>query len=152
MRIVELYQMPQEPFVSELPLFLCRVRAGFPSPADDYIDRELDLNDYLIGNKLATYFLRVAGDSMIGAGIHDGDLLVVDRSLDPVHGCIAVVLVNGENTVKRLNYEKDRLLLMPENPAYNPIEISIEELSDAYRIWGVVTNVIHSVYAHGRPR
>jgi DNA polymerase V len=152
MRIVNVYEFSEELSSVDISLFLCPVKAGFPSPADDHIDLKLDLNQYLIRNSAATFFLRVAGDSMLGAGIHDGDLIVVDRSLDPEHGRIAVVLVDGEYTVKRLHYEKDRLLLMPENPRYQPIEITVCELSDNYRVWGVVTNVIHPLYAHGSPR
>jgi DNA polymerase V len=151
MRIVDIYELSEELSSLELPQFLSPVRAGFPSQADDHVEQELDLNQYLIRNKATTYFLRVAGDSMIGAGIHHGDLIVVDRSLDPKHGLIAVVLVDGENTVKRLHYEGDRLWLMPENEQYSPIEISVHELNDNYRVWGIVTNVIHTLYSHGGP-
>jgi DNA polymerase V len=152
MRIVEIYELSQEPSSLGIPLFISPVKAGFPSIAEDYLDLKLDLNEHLIRNPATTYFVRVAGDSMQGAGILDGDLMLVDRSLDPEHGRIAVVLVEGEYTVKRLHYEKERLLLMPENEQYSPIEISLQERSDNFRVWGIVTYVIHTVYANGRPR
>src|SRR5210317_1673830 len=84
------------------PLFLSGVSAGFPSPADDYLDRKLDLNEYLVRNQAATFFVRVAGDSMVGAGINDNDILVVDRALEPGSGSIVIAVVNGDLTVKRL--------------------------------------------------
>ncbi len=122
------------------PLFLSGVSAGFPSPADDYIDRELDLNEYLIANPAATFFVRVAGDSMIGAGINHDDILIVDRSLAPVSGRIVIAIVDGELTVKRLVKTADRCLLQPENPLYSDTEIHGDmELE----IWGVVTCAIH---------
>ncbi len=123
-----------------LPLFVCGVSAGFPSPADDYIGQQLDLNDLLIKNPAATFFVRVAGDSMTGVGINDADLLVVDRSLEPVHGKIIIAAVNGELTVKRLIKTPASWRLVAENPDYAPIEIT-EELSCV--VWGVVTSVIH---------
>ena len=123
-----------------LPLFSCGVSAGFPSPADDYIGQQLDLNDLLIKNPVATFFVRVAGDSMTGVGINDNDILVVDRSLEPVHGKIIIAAVNGELTVKRLVKTDHSCRLMAENPNYPPIEIS-EDLSCI--AWGVVTSVIH---------
>jgi len=123
-----------------LPLFVCGVSAGFPSPADDYIGQQLDLNDLLIKNPAATFFVRVAGDSMSGVGINDADLLVVDRSLTPGPGRIIIAAVNGELTVKRLVKTRDSWRLVAENPDYAPIEIT-EDLSCV--VWGVVTSVIH---------
>jgi DNA polymerase V len=123
-----------------LPLFVCGVSAGFPSPADDTIGQQLDLNDLLIKNPAATFFVRVAGASMTGAGISDGDLLVVDRSLEPVHGKIIIAAVNGELTVKRLLKTSASWRLAAENPDYPSIEVT-EELSCV--VWGVVTSVIH---------
>ena len=128
--------------VFKLPLFGHRIAAGFPSPADDYVEDRIDLNQHLIRHKEATFFLRVKGDSMLGAGIHDGDLLVVDRALDPVDGKIVIAVLDGELTVKRLERKAGRVRLMPENPAYAPIVVqNAQELV----IWGVVTNVIHGL-------
>jgi DNA polymerase V len=122
------------------PLFLSGVSAGFPSPADDYIDRELDLNEYLIPNPAATFFVRVAGDSMINAGIHHDDILIVDRSLEPISGRIVIAIVDGELTVKRLVKTVDSCRLVAENPLYPPTEIEKEmELE----VWGVATCAIH---------
>jgi DNA polymerase V len=115
---------------------------GFPSPADDYAERKLDLNEHLVRNHQATFFMRVSGNSMIGAGIHDGDLLIVDRSLTTSHRKIVVAVVQGELLVKRLLYSNDKIFLAAENPNYAPIEVT-QELG--FEIWGVVTNVIHEV-------
>lgn len=123
-----------------LPFFACGVSAGFPSPADDYIGQQLDLNDLLIRNPAATFFVRVAGDSMTGVGINDHDILVVDRSLEPVHGKIIIAAVNGELTVKRLVKTDHSCKLVAENPNYPPLEVT-EDLSCV--VWGVVTSVIH---------
>lgn len=125
-----------------LPLYLTLVAAGFPSPADDYVDRKLDLNEHLIEHPAATFFVRVHGDSMIEAGIHSGDLLIVDRAVEPTDGRVIIAAVNGEMTVKRVRRRNGRLLLLPENPEYRPIEITPET---DFEIWGVVTHVIHKV-------
>jgi len=125
-----------------LPLFGDRVAAGFPSPADDHLDNKLDLNEHLVKRPAATFFVRVEGRSMIGAGIHPDDILVVDRSLEASNGNIVVAAVDGELTVKRLHYRRARLFLEPENPDYDPIEITGE--TDLV-VWGVVTSVIHKV-------
>ncbi len=122
------------------PLYLAVVSAGFPSPADDYIDQQLDLHRHLVQNPAATFFLRAQGESMLGAGIHDGDLLVVDRSLEAVHNRVVIAAVDGELTVKRLVRQKGRVLLMPENAAYQPLDITERE---HIFIWGVVSYVIH---------
>jgi len=122
------------------PLFLSGVSAGFPSPAEDYIDRKLDLNELLITNPAATFFVRVAGDSMTGAGIHHDDILIVDRSLEAGSGSIVIAVYNGELTVKRLIREKNSMLLVAENPAYSPLTIDED---NGCEIWGVVTSVIH---------
>ncbi len=125
-----------------VPLYLSPVAAGFPSPADDYIDQKLDLHSHLVRNPAATFFLRAQGDSMIGAGIHDGDLLVVDRSLEAAHNRVAIVALDGELTVKRLVYRHERLFLVPANPKYP--EIDITEREDVH-VWGVVTYVVHKL-------
>ena len=124
------------------PLFLSGVSAGFPSPADDYLDRKLDLNEHLVKNPAATFFVRVAGDSMIGAGINDNDILVVDRSLEPASGSIVIAVINGELTVKRLLKRKDSWRLVAENPDYPDLEIIAET---PLEIWGVATYAIHSL-------
>ena len=128
---------------SELPLYSCKISAGFPSPADDHLERNLDLNSHLVKHPAATFFVRVTGDSMIGAGINDNDILIVDRSLKPSHGKIVIAVVDGHMTVKRLYKESGKLILMPENTLYKPIEIK-EDMN--IEIWGVVVTAIHSVY------
>jgi DNA polymerase V len=124
------------------PLYLSKVQAGFPSPADDYIDKKLSLDEYCINDSAATFFVYASGDSMIGAGIFPNDLLIVDRSIEAVHGKIVIAVLDGELTVKRLHIGCGKVTLMPENKAYKPIVVP--ELSEL-NIWGVVTNVIHKV-------
>lgn len=126
----------------EIPLYSSTVRAGFPSPADDYIESMLDLNEYLIKHPAATFFVRASGESMINAGIYSGDILVVDRSLEAVHGRIVIAALNGELTVKRLFRQQGRVRLVAENPVFPDIEIN-DDVDMV--IWGVVTNVIHGV-------
>ena len=128
-----------------LPLVGGRVEAGFPSPADDFIERSLDLNEQLVANPIATFFVRASGNSMDGAGIHDGDLLVVDRSISPTHGSIVVAVVDGGLTVKRLTKRGARMSLTPEpnkldQGRYAPIKAG--ENTDV-TIWGVVTWSLH---------
>lgn len=125
-----------------LPLFIGKVAAGFPSPADDYVDKTLDLNELLIQKPAATFFVRAQGESMLGAGIHPNDILVVDRSIEPVPGKIVICALNGELTVKRLAREHEQWQLKAENPAYTAIPLT-DDLDLV--IWGVVTNVIHAV-------
>ncbi|HEV7904714.1 MAG TPA: translesion error-prone DNA polymerase V autoproteolytic subunit [Pyrinomonadaceae bacterium] len=124
------------------PLFLASVSAGFPSPAEDYIEGRLDLNRHLIKHPAATFFVRVAGDSMIGAGIHPGDILVVDRALEPQDSNVVIAVIDGELTVKRISQRHGKLFLVPDNQAYEPLEI-IETME--FEVWGVVTSVIHSL-------
>jgi DNA polymerase V len=123
-------------------LFLAPVSAGYPSPADDYLDDALDLNQHLIKHPTATFFVRVAGESMREAGIHSGDVLIVDRALTPTDGSVVIAIVNGELTVKRLSKRHGTLILMPENAQYPPLPITE---TTAFEIWGVVTYVIHRV-------
>jgi DNA polymerase V len=123
-------------------LVLVPVSAGYPSPADDYLDGPLDLNQHLITHPTATFFVRVAGESMREAGIHSGDVLVVDRALTPHHGSIVIAVVNGELTVKRLSKQLGTLVLMPENQQYPPLPITE---TTAFEVWGVVTYVIHQL-------
>lgn len=133
----------------ELPLQICSVPAGFPSPAEDYVEHKLDLNSYLITHPAATFFVRASGNSMTGANIHDGDLLIVDRALEATHDDIVIAVVQGEITVKRLHYLRGEIVLIPENDSYQ--EISINEYSELH-IWGVVTNVIHCVRPKSRKK
>lgn len=119
-----------------LPLVMCRVSAGFPSPADDFLEGSLDLNDY-IEHPAATYFVRAEGDSMTGAGIYNGDLLIVDRSIEARQGHIVIAVIQGELTVKRLKKDRGGWILMPENPDYPAIPMAEET-----QIWGVVRNAI----------
>jgi len=125
-----------------LPLFMERVPCGFPSPAQDYVEQRIDLNKLIVQHPSSTYFVRVSGESMTGAGINDGDMLVVDSALRASHGDIVVASVEGEFTVKRLQLQPC-LQLMPMNRQFKPIAISTE---DALEVFGVVTYVIKSVY------
>lgn len=122
-----------------LPFFLNPVSAGFPSPADDYIETKLDLNTLLVKNPAATFYVKVSGDSMKGAGIFHGDTLVVDRSREAVDGSIVVAVVDGELTVKKLKLVKGKPYLVPENPDYKDIEL--KEYSEM-QIWGVVSGSV----------
>ena len=123
-------------------LFLVPVSAGYPSPADDYLDGSLDLNQHLIQHPTATFFVRVAGESMREAGIHSGDVLIVDRALTPTDGSVVIAVVNSELTVKRLSKQRGKLVLMPANQQYPPLPIT---KATAFEVWGVVTYVIHRV-------
>ncbi len=125
-----------------IPLYSCSIAAGFPSPADEFLEGKLDLNQHLIHHPLATYFVRVSGESMLGAGIHPGDLLIVDRSIEPRDGKIVIAVVNDELLVKRLRLEGTQPYLVAEHPDYPKLKIT-EAME--FQIWGVVTNVIHSV-------
>ena len=130
------------PCVMAIPLFGGKVAAGFPSPADDYVEKNLDLNELLVQKPAATFFVRAQGESMLGAGIHPNDILVVDRSIEAVSGKIVICALNGELTVKRLGRDNEQWQLKAENPDYPDIVIH-EELDMV--IWGVVTNVIHAL-------
>jgi DNA polymerase V len=123
-----------------LPIFIHAIPAGFPSPAEGYLDDPLDLNQLLVAHPAATFFIRVQGESMKGANIHSGDVLVVDRSLEPKNRDIIVAILNGEFTVKRLSIRGEQLFLTSENRAFSPIEVREGE---DFQVWGVVTYVIH---------
>lgn len=125
-----------------LTLVAWRIPAGFPSPAEDYIEGEIDLNEHLIQHPHATFLMKVSGDSMIGAGIMSGSTLVVDRSIEPRHGSVVIAVIDGQLTVKRLYNKSGVVQLRPENTAYNPINISNDQ---DLVIWGVVTNVINQL-------
>ena len=118
------------------------ISAGFPSPADDFKETRISLDRQLIKNTEATFYARVSGDSMIEAGLNDGDLIVIDRSLDPENGKIAVCLIDGDFTVKRIRKEKNKLYLVPENKKYKSIKINEE---NQLIIWGIVTYVIKKI-------
>jgi len=132
--------------IQEIPLFLSPVHAGFPSPADDFVETQLDLNQYLVSHPVATFFVRASGDSMEGAGIFNGDILVVDTSLQPRHGMVVVAVLSGEFTVKRFIQQKKKVILASENPAYPPIEI---QEGMEFSVWGVVTYSLHRHSPHG---
>ncbi|MCG8710014.1 translesion error-prone DNA polymerase V autoproteolytic subunit [Brenneria sp. 4F2] len=131
----------ETPNVLSLPLFSDAIPAGFPSPAQDYVEQRIDLNNVCIRHPGATYFLRVSGESMIDGHISDGDLLVVDSALEAKHGDIVIAAVDGEFTVKRLQ-RSPNLALLPMNPSYKPLYINQD---DRLEIFGVVTFVIHAV-------
>ena len=141
-RITDVMSFLEHGSLIELPLYSSTVRAGFPSPADDYIECKLDLNTHLIQHPAATFFVKASGDSMKNAGIQSGDMLIVDRSLEATHGKIVIAAINGELTVKRLSRQHGQVKLLAENPAYDPIDITDEQ---DLVIWGIVTHVIHQV-------
>jgi len=122
--------------ISEHPLYSSQPAAGFPAPGDDMVEKPLDLNDLLVDNPTSTFFVRVKGDSMDGAKIHDGDILIIDRSIEAKSGHIVVAAVYGELVVKRLRLNGNKLSLISENEEYSPI--ILEEAEDCY-VWGVVT-------------
>lgn len=126
----------------ELPLSSSLIKAGFPSPADDFVDLKLDLNRELIKNPSATFFARVSGSSMIGDGVNDGDLLLIDRSIEPYNGSMAVCFLDGEFTLKRVDKRGDKIFLVPSNKDFNEIEVNQE---DQFIIWGVVKYIIKKV-------
>ena len=141
-QILEFFSPKSPRDVSEVIYFDTGISAGFPSPADDFMQQRLSLDSELIKNKEATFFARVTGQSMIDAGLNDNDLLVIDRSLSPSNNRIAVCFLDGEFTVKRLKVKKGEVWLQPENKDYKPIKITQE---NDFIIWGIVTNVIKKV-------
>lgn len=127
----------------QLPLYTSKVAAGLPTPAEDHIETHIDLHEYLIKEPQQTFLVRAKGESMLGAGIHDNDILVVDRTIPPTDGKIVIAAVNGELTVKRLHKnQQGQLFLVPENDAFPILELTDEH---AVHIWGVVTSVIHKL-------
>ena len=115
------------------------IHAGFPSPAEDYTEPVLDLNRYVIKNPASTFYARISGDSMVGVGIQDGDIVVIDKSLEPANDQIAVCFIDGEFTLKRIHTENGRLFLMPHHPNFPSIEITEE---NNFQVWGIVTYII----------
>jgi DNA polymerase V len=130
-----------------IPLFLERVSAGFPSPAEDYVEKSLDLNELCIQHPAATFFVRVQGESMVEAGIFPNDVLVVDRSLRAKHGDIIIASLESEMTVKQLHLKPIPVRLLPRNPAYQPIIIEGDMVME---VFGVVTNVVRSLKRGGQ--
>jgi DNA polymerase V len=126
----------------ELPYISGGIKAGFPSPAADFDESKISLDTVLVKNREATFYAKASGTSMIGAGIDDGDILVIDRSIEPQNNKIAICLIDGDFTVKRIVIEKDGLYLMPENKAFKPIKVTEE---NELIIWGIVTYVIKNV-------
>lgn len=126
----------------QLPLVQEGISAGFPSPANDFLDISIDLNKEFVRHPSTTFYGRVRGDSMINAGLSDGDLLIIDKSLEPSNGKIAVCFIDGEFTVKRVKLNEGRLWLVAENQKYTPIEVTEE---NEFMIWGIVTTVIKNV-------
>jgi DNA polymerase V len=141
--VAALYHAPDAPSALTRPLLLAQAPAGFPSPADDHLDRDLDLHELLIQHPAATYFVRLAGDSMQGAGLYDGDLLIVDRSLEPKHTDIVIAVLNGELTVKRLFKQGLLVQLRPANDRYPIITVTPDQ---ELLIWGVVTGSIRQFH------
>lgn len=129
----------------KLAFFLSPVQAGFPTSADDFIEKSIDLNELLIDHPAATFFVRVQGNSMQDAHIQDGDILIVDRAQETVNGSIIVAILNGEFTVKRIEKRKNEVWLIPENGTFALIKIQPEM---EFQVWGVVTYVIHKVRSH----
>lgn len=126
---------------TELPLPVVSegISAGFPSPALDFVDMTIDLNRHLVRNPMATFYGRVKGQSMKNVGIDDGDLLVIDKSIQPIDGKIAVCFIDGEFTLKRIKISNKEVLLIPENEEYQPIKVTEE---NNFLVWGIVTHVI----------
>jgi len=124
----------------KIPLIESQVSAGFPSPAEDYTDLPIDLNEFLIKHPSATFYVRVKGNSMEGAGIQNGDLLIVDRAEEPRNKSIVLGIINGEFTVKRIMKKGNDLYLTPDHPDYTPIKID-DDMD--FQVWGVVTYVVH---------
>lgn len=126
----------------ELPFISSGIKAGFPSPAADFDGSKINLDNVLVKNREATFYAKASGNSMIGAGIDDGDILVIDKSLEPQNNKVAVCFIDGEFTIKRIKIEKDCVYLMPENKNYQPIKVTDE---NELVIWGIVTYVIKSI-------
>jgi DNA polymerase V len=128
--------------MQELPFISSGIKAGFPSPAADFDGSKISLDNVLVKNREATFYAKASGNSMIGAGIDDGDILVIDKSLEPQNNKVAVCFIDGEFTIKRIKIEKDCVYLMPENKNYQPIRVTEE---NELVIWGIVTYVIKSI-------
>ena len=128
-------------YKTKVPLFLYKVFAGFPSPAENYIEKDLDLHEHLIHHPESTFIVRAKGNSMVEAGIYSGDLMVVDKSLRPENGSIIIASINGEFTVKKIEKVDNELFLAPANKNYSKIKVNE---FDNFEVWGVITHTIHS--------
>lgn len=133
---------PEDNDPMSLPLSDSRVAAGFPSPAEEYASMRLDLNRELIKNPASTFYARVSGLSMVEEGINDGDLLVIDKSIEPYNGCLAVCYIDGDFTLKRFEKHKEYGLLMPSNKDFKPIRVTAD---NDFCIWGIVTYLVKRV-------
>jgi DNA polymerase V len=132
----------EESVLNDIPVYTNTVPAGFPSPAEDHMDLDLNLHEYLVQHPSATFCVRVVGESMIDAGIHSGDVMVVDRALEPQNNNIVLAVLNGEFTVKRIKKNRTDLYLVPANESFKPIKIT-ETMN--FQVWGVVTHIIHKL-------
>lgn len=141
-KIKSIYSIEKKSKKISIPLLEYSVPAGFPSSAENYLEKALDLNELLIRHPAATFFVRVKGDSMKNAGIFSDDILIVDRALSPSHNKIVIARINDEFTVKRIKIENEKLFLMPDNEEYSPLEITPDM---DFEVWGVVKYVIHQV-------
>jgi DNA polymerase V len=137
--VLDIYVL-EESVLADIPIFTNSVQAGFPSPAEDYMDLDLNLQDHLIQNPSATFCVRAVGESMKDAGIKSGDIMLVDKSLTPKNRSIVVAVIDGEFTIKRVNVSEKELYLIPENENFSPIKIT-QEMD--FQVWGVVTYIIH---------
>ena len=142
MIVHKVHPLPQKRIQIHTPIYLSNISAGFPSPAEPYLDKTLDLHELMVDHPAATFFVRVSGDSMMGVGILNGDILVVDRSREAKNNDIVVAILFGEFTVKRWVKTKHKAFLQAENPHYSPIEITADS---NFEIWGVVTYAIHTL-------
>jgi len=137
--VLDIYVL-EESILANIPIFTNSVQAGFPSPAEDYMDLDLNLQDHLIQNPSATFCVRAVGESMKNAGIKSGDIMLVDKSLTPKNRSIVLAVIDGEFTIKRVNVSKKELYLIPENENFSPIKIT-QEMD--FQVWGIVTYIIH---------
>ena len=133
---------PDSSYPLEIPFIETGIKAGFPSPAQDYVEQSINLNKVLIKNPTSTFFARVDGDSMYETGIHNGDIAIIDKSLEPREGSKVVAYIDGEFVMKTIRMGKNEIYLIPENPDYPTITVTPDQ---QFMIWGVVTHVIHKL-------
>ena len=137
--VLDIYAL-EKSILNDIPLFADSVQAGFPSPAEDYMDLDLNLQDHLIQNPSATFCVRAVGENMKEAGIQSGDIVLVDKSLTPKNRSIVLAVIDGEFTIKRVNVSDKELYLISENENFSPNKIT-QEMD--FQVWGVVTYIIH---------
>ena len=147
MATISQFKKPHSDSLVLLPIFSSAISAGFPSPADDHVEDRLDLNRYLISQPASTFFMRFEGDPMLESGLQQGDLLIVDRSVDPTDSKIVVAAINGELVVRRVRQSRRQLRLLSENPNCPTICITKDT---EFQIWGVVTYVIRTLHSTRR--